>query len=63
MIISEAVHTFLAKNRPRAFCDDCLQERLGLARRQEVAPVTKTFGLTRGLSAKLETVIRVPIHA
>jgi hypothetical protein len=48
MTIPECIHDYLIENRPVGFCDDCLQLKLGLARRQEVAPVTKTLGLTRG---------------
>jgi hypothetical protein len=46
MTIPEKVFEFLVDQRPRCFCDDCIQRELGLARRQEVAPVTKTLGLT-----------------
>jgi hypothetical protein len=48
MTISECIHDHLVEHRPAGFCDYCLQLKLGLARRQEVAPVTKTRGLTRG---------------
>lgn len=46
MTIAERIHAFLSEERPRAFCDDCIQEKLELPRRQEVAPVTKSLGLT-----------------
>jgi hypothetical protein len=48
MTIPERVRDFLVDHRPDCFCDDCIQERLSLKRRQEVAPVTKTLGLTPG---------------
>ena len=46
MAISERVYNFLAQHKPDCFCDDCIQHALGLSRRQEVAPVTITLGLT-----------------
>ena len=48
MTISERIHDYLVEQRPAGICDDSLQRKLGLARRQEVAPVTKTLGLTHG---------------
>ena len=48
MTIPERIYTFVTNHRPDCFCDDCIQRELGLARRQEVAPVTKTLGLTSG---------------
>jgi hypothetical protein len=46
MTIPERVHRFLIDRRPDGFCDDCTCRELRLSRRQEVAPVTKSFGLT-----------------
>jgi len=48
MTIPECIQITLSKTDLLDFCDDCLQLKLGSARRQEVAPVTKTLGLTRG---------------
>jgi hypothetical protein len=48
MTIPEQIKGFLEGHRSDCFCDDCIQEQLKLARRQEVAPVTKTLGLTLG---------------
>jgi hypothetical protein len=48
MTNAEHIHTFLIEHKPDCFCDDCIQKKLGLARRQQVAPVTKTLGLTPG---------------
>lgn len=48
MTISERIFQFVVNHRPGCFCDDCIRRMLGLARRQEVAPVTKTLGLTSG---------------
>jgi hypothetical protein len=50
MAISERIYAFLIEHTPDCFCDDCIQRELGLARRQEVAPVTKTLGLTPGFN-------------
>jgi len=44
MTISERIHDYLVEQRLTGICDDCLQRKLGLARRQEVAPVTTTLG-------------------
>jgi hypothetical protein len=46
MTIPERVHDLLRGNRHKDFCDDCITTVLGLARRQEVAPITKALGLT-----------------
>lgn len=46
MRIPERVRDFLVHHKPNCDCDDCIQEQLRLSRRQEVATVTKTLGLT-----------------
>lgn len=50
MTIPERTPSFLIEHKPDCYCDDCIRERLCLARRQEVAPITKTLGLTSGFS-------------
>jgi hypothetical protein len=42
----EQIVGYLQKNKPRAFCDDCLAGELQFARRQEAAVITATLGLT-----------------
>jgi hypothetical protein len=56
MTIPECIRDYLTENRPVGFCDDGLQLKLGLARRQEVAPVTKTLGQTRVSNGNQATV-------
>lgn len=46
MTIPERVHRFVVSHRPECVCDDCICKELHLPRRQEVAPVTKSLGLT-----------------
>jgi hypothetical protein len=46
MTIPERIYTFITSHNADCFCDDCIQRELGLARRQQVAPITKTLGLT-----------------
>jgi hypothetical protein len=40
------VADFLRRHRGQPLCDDCITESLGLARRQEVHPVTTALGQT-----------------
>ena len=48
MTIPERMYALLTEHKPSCFCDDCIQKRLCLPRRQQVAPITKTLGLTLG---------------
>jgi hypothetical protein len=45
MTIPEKIDDYLRTNKPRAYCDDCLQALLGLAKRQEAQQATKPLGL------------------
>jgi hypothetical protein len=49
MTVPERVVAFLAKNRPAAFCDDCIAEQLKLTKRQEVQPVHGEFQIREHL--------------
>jgi hypothetical protein len=42
----ERVRDFLNDRVGRAYCDDCLQERLGLKWRQQVQTITATLAVT-----------------
>lgn len=44
MTIPEQIVDFLRLNAPKAYCDDCLSETLGLARRQEAHQATSALG-------------------
>jgi hypothetical protein len=44
MTVAERIHDFVIAQNSYPFCDDCIQIALGLPRRQEVQPVTKTLG-------------------
>lgn len=46
MTEAEQITGFLQKNKPKAFCDDCITSELGLTRRQRAARVTNPLGLT-----------------
>ena len=43
--IPQQIDTFLRSNKPAAFCDDCIQKKIGLKNRRQVAPVTLTLSL------------------
>ena len=45
-LISERVNAFLTQEAPRAFCDDCIAQRLQLSRRQQAHRVTSALGTT-----------------
>jgi hypothetical protein len=44
--IPERIHDFLHDRLGRAYCDDCVQERLGLKWRQQVQMITATLAVT-----------------
>jgi hypothetical protein len=44
--VPERVNEFLVKRPGRAYCDHCIQERLGLRWRQQVQLVTATLAVT-----------------
>jgi hypothetical protein len=46
MTEAEQIVGFLQKNKPKAYCDDCITEELGLKRRQRAERVTLPLGLT-----------------
>jgi len=43
--VPQQVIAFLRNNEPAAFCDDCIQKKVGLKNRRQVAPVTLTLSL------------------
>jgi hypothetical protein len=47
MTIAEQVSTFLRQNGGKAYCDDCLQELVGLKLRQQAQRVTGALEQTR----------------
>jgi hypothetical protein len=44
--IPERVRDFLIDRNGRAYCDECMQERLGLKWRQQVQVITATLAVT-----------------
>lgn len=46
MMIAERVNTFITGRKPKAFCDDCIKEQLGLSRRQQAQRVTGALATT-----------------
>jgi hypothetical protein len=44
MDVAEQVNKFLTDNRPSAFCDDCIADKLQLSRRQQAFRVTSALG-------------------
>lgn len=44
MTIADQVNKFLTDNRPNAYCDDCIAEKLSLSRRQQAFRVTSALG-------------------
>lgn len=46
MTEAEQIVGFLQKNKPKAYCDDCITDELGLKRRQRAERVTLPLGLT-----------------
>ncbi len=42
----ERINAFLVERRGRAYCDSCIQERLGLKWREQVQLVTATLAVT-----------------
>src|SRR5262245_21630822 len=44
--IAEKIRDFLCDRAGRAYCDDCVQERLGLKWRQQVQMITSTLAVT-----------------
>ena len=52
--LPEKVSAFLMRRPGRAYCDTCIQERLGLKWRQQVQLVTATLGVTDGYARKLD---------
>lgn len=52
MTIPADVIALLRKKAPHCYCDECIAQQLGLARTQQVQPVTATLGLTPGFVRK-----------
>ncbi len=50
MTIAERIAEFLRERQGRGHCDDCIAEKLGLARRQESFAATSALGTTREFS-------------
>ncbi len=46
MSVPEKINDFLLARAKRAYCDGCIQERLGLKWRQQVQLVTSTLAVT-----------------
>ncbi len=46
VVTLESVADFIRRNKPNAYCDDCLKKLLKLARRQEAQQATRPLGLT-----------------
>jgi hypothetical protein len=46
MTIASNLNSYITRNAPKAFCDDCLQKALGLSQRQQAALRTETLGTT-----------------
>lgn len=44
MIVPERVAAFLVQNKGRAYCDDCIKDKLQLARRQQAQQATSALG-------------------
>jgi hypothetical protein len=44
--LPEKIRDFLTDRNGRAYCDDCVQERLGLKWRQQVQVITATLAVT-----------------
>ena len=50
MNIPGKIHDFLMARAKRAYCDGCIQERLGLKWRQQVQLVTSTLAVTQSFA-------------
>ena len=46
MTIAENVSNWLRRQHKKAFCDDCIKEKLQLSRRQQAFRVTSALGTT-----------------
>src|SRR5262245_24838893 len=46
--VPEKIRDFLCDRMRGAYCDDCLQERLGIKWRQQVQTITATLAVTDG---------------
>jgi hypothetical protein len=47
MTIAESVSSFLKRYQPYAYCNDCIQEHVGLKRLQDAQRATLALGQTR----------------
>jgi hypothetical protein len=52
--LPEKISAFLTQRPGRAYCDTCIQERLGLKWRQQVQLVTATLAVTDRYARKLD---------
>ena len=52
--LPEKVSAFLTQRPGRAYCDTCVQERLGLKWRQQVQLVTATLAVTDSYARKFD---------
>ncbi len=52
--VPEKVRDFLEVRSGRMYCDDCIQQRLGLKWRQQVQLVTATLGVTAAFPRQSE---------
>lgn len=50
--VPEKIRDFLTDRKARMFCDDCVQERLGLKWRQQVQVITATLAVTGSFERK-----------
>ena len=48
MIVPERISAFLTQHRGEAFCDDCLKDRLQLARRQQAQQASSALAASPG---------------
>jgi|SRR5665213_332492 len=53
--VPERVNEFLIRRQGRAYCDFCIQERLGLRWRQQVQLVTATLAVTESFRRESST--------
>jgi len=47
-IVSERVASYLVRHRGEAYCEDCIQREVGIARRRQVHDALELLGLDRG---------------
>ena len=53
--IAERVNAYISAARPKAFCDDCIAEALGLSQRQQSARVTGALETTSDFERSVDS--------